>query len=61
MITIIRDRVQDAIKRGQTLAQIQADKRITLEYEERYGAKTGRWTTAMFLEAIFSSLTTKGS
>jgi cyclase len=61
MVTIIRDRVQDAIKRGQTLAQVQADKRLTLEYEERFGAKTGPWTTAMFLEAVFSSLKTKGN
>ena len=61
MVTIIRDRVQDAIKRGQTLAQVQADKRMTLEYEERYGAASGPWTTAMFLEAVYANLSTKGS
>lgn len=59
MITIIRDRVQDAIKRGQTLAQVKADKRMTLEYEERYGATTGPWTTDMFLDAIYKNLSTK--
>ena len=59
MVTIIRDRVQDAIKRGQTAAQVKADKRITLEYEERYGAKTGPWTTDMFLDAVYQNLTKK--
>ena len=59
MVTIIRDRVRDAIKRGQTLAQVKADKRITLEYEGRYGSTTGPWTTEMFLEAIYRNLTSK--
>lgn len=59
MVTIIRDRVQDAIKRGMTLAQVKADTRITLEYEARYGATTGPWTTDMFLEAVYKNLTTK--
>jgi glyoxylase-like metal-dependent hydrolase (beta-lactamase superfamily II) len=59
MVTIIRDRVRDAIARGQTLAQVKADKRITLEYEGRYGSTTGPWTTEMFLEAIYRNLTTK--
>jgi glyoxylase-like metal-dependent hydrolase (beta-lactamase superfamily II) len=59
MVTIIRDRVRDAIKRGQTLAQVKADKRITLEYEGRYGSATGPWTTEMFLEAIYRNLTGK--
>jgi glyoxylase-like metal-dependent hydrolase (beta-lactamase superfamily II) len=59
MVTIIRDRVRDAIARGQTLAQITADRRITLEYEGRYGSTTGAWTTAMFLDAIYRNLTAK--
>lgn len=58
MITIIRDRVQDSIKRGQTLAQVKADKVLALEYEERYG-RTPSWTTEMFLEAIYTNLTSK--
>ena len=56
MVTIIRDRVQDAIKHGQSLAQVKADKRITLEYDGRYGATTGAWTTDMFLDAVYRSL-----
>jgi len=59
MVTIIRDRVQDAIKRGQTLAQVKADKRLTLEYDERYGGKGGPWTTDMFLDAVYKNLSTK--
>ena len=56
MVTIVRDRVQDAIKHGQSLAQVKADKRITLEYDGRYGASTGPWTTDMFLDAVYRSL-----
>ena len=56
MVTIIRDRVQDAIKRGMTVEQVKADKRITLDYEQRYGSDAGQWTTAMFLDAVYRSL-----
>ena len=59
MLTIIRDRVQDAIKRGQTVEQVKADKRIVLEYDDRHGAHSGPWTTEMFLEAIYRNLTSK--
>ena len=56
MVTIIRDRVQDAIKRKQTLADVKGDKRLTLEYEGRYGGKGGPWTRDMFVEAVYKSL-----
>ena len=59
MVTIIRDRVRDAIKQGIPLAQVKADKRITLEYDARYGSKTGPWTTDMFLEAVYRNLAAK--
>jgi glyoxylase-like metal-dependent hydrolase (beta-lactamase superfamily II) len=59
MVTIIRDRVRDAIKKGKTLAQVKADTRITLEYEARYGSRDGPWTTDMFLEAVYRNLTPK--
>lgn len=58
MVTIIRDRVQDAVKRGITLAQVKADRRMALEYQERYGSNPS-WTTEMFLEAIYTNLTAK--
>ena len=55
MVTIIRDRVQDAIKRGQTLDQVKAAK-FTLDYDARWGATSGPWTTDMFIEAIYKDL-----
>jgi glyoxylase-like metal-dependent hydrolase (beta-lactamase superfamily II) len=55
MVTIVRDRIQDLIKKGQTLAQIrQADP--VKGYRRRYGADTGTWTTNQFIEAVYKSL-----
>jgi hypothetical protein len=58
MVTIIRDRIQDAIKRGQTLEQVKAAK-LTLDYDGIYGATTGIWTTDMFIEAMYQGLSRK--
>jgi len=55
MLTIIRDRIQDAIMKGRTLQQVQAAG-LTKDYDGRYGATTGPWTTAMFIEAAYQSL-----
>src|SRR5262252_7097776 len=55
MVTIIRDRVQDGVKRGQTLDQVKAGK-PTLDYDARWGATSGPWTTDMFLEAVYKDL-----
>ena len=55
MTVILRDRVQDAIKKGMTLDQIKAAK-LTIDYEPRYGATSGFWTTDKFLEAAYQSL-----
>jgi cyclase len=55
MVTIIRDRVQDMIKRGMTLDQVKAV-RPTFDYDPRYGSTTGRWTTDMFVEAVYKGL-----
>ncbi len=55
MVTIIRDRVQDAIKRGLTLDQVKSAK-FTLDYDARWGATSGPWTTDMFLEAVYKDL-----
>jgi glyoxylase-like metal-dependent hydrolase (beta-lactamase superfamily II) len=59
MITIIADVVQDMIKQGMTLAQIQAAN-PTQGFRARYGTDSGPWTTNMFVEAIYKSLTAKG-
>jgi glyoxylase-like metal-dependent hydrolase (beta-lactamase superfamily II) len=61
MVTIMRDRVQDAIRRGRTLAQVKADKGIALEYDARYGGTGGPWTTPMFLEAVYRNLSATGA
>jgi glyoxylase-like metal-dependent hydrolase (beta-lactamase superfamily II) len=55
MVTIIRDRIQDMLKKRMTLAQVQAA-RPTLDYDGRYGATTGSWTTEMFVEAVYRDL-----
>ena len=58
MLTIVRDRVQDAIRKGKTLQQIQTAG-LTKDYDPRYGRTSGPWTTAMFIEAAYESLTQK--
>ncbi len=58
MVTIIRDRVQDMIKKGLSLQQIKAAK-PTQDYDPRYGATSGPWTTEMFIEAVYQSLIQK--
>jgi glyoxylase-like metal-dependent hydrolase (beta-lactamase superfamily II) len=60
MLTIIRDRIEDLIKKGMTLEQVQAA-RPTFEYDGRYGAGSGPWTTAMFVEAAYQDLSRKRS
>jgi len=58
MMTMIRDRVKDAIARGMTLAQVKAS-RPTLDFDPRFGSTTGPWTTDMFVEAAYKSLQEK--
>ena len=58
MVTIVRDRLQDMIKRGMTLEQVKAAK-PTRDYDPIYGSATGNWTTDMFIEAAYKSLSGK--
>jgi cyclase len=58
MITVVRDRLQDMIKRGMTLDQVKAAK-PTADYDPIYGSNTGDWTTEMFIEAAYNSLSMK--
>jgi cyclase len=60
MLTILRDRFQDMIRRGMTLEQVKAAK-PTLDYDTQYGSSTGFWTTDMFIEAVYKSLSQKVS
>lgn len=55
MVVVMRDRIADQIAKKKTLAEIKAA-RPALPYETRYGAKTGAWTTDMFIEAVYNSL-----
>ena len=58
MLVMIRDRVRDLSSKGMTLAQVKAA-RPTLDFDGRYGATTGAWTTDMFVEAVYRSLQEK--
>lgn len=58
MVMTVRDVIQDLIKKGQSLDQIKKAN-PTLPYRGRYGADSGPWTTDMFVEAIYRSLTAK--
>jgi cyclase len=60
MVTIIRDRVQAAIKKGMTLEQVKAAG-LTRDYDGRYSAKSGFGSGEMFVEAIYQTLTGKKS
>ena len=57
LVTIIRDRVKDAIDKRMTLEQVKAA-RLVRDYEGRYGATQGFWTTDAFVEAAYKSLST---
>jgi cyclase len=55
MVTIVRDRIEDLVKKGKTLEQVKAAK-PTLDYDGIYGADIGPWTTDMFIEAVYRDL-----
>ena len=54
MLTIVRDRVQDLLKKGMTLDQVKAA-RPARDYETEYSER-GQWTKDMFVEAVYRSL-----
>lgn len=55
MVTIVRDRIEDLLKKGKTLEQVKAAK-PTLDYDGMYGANAGPWTTDMFIGAVYRDL-----
>jgi len=57
-VTVVRDRVQDLIDEGKTLAQVKAAN-PTLGYRSQYGTDSGPWTTDMFVETIYNELAAK--
>ena len=57
MVTIVRDRVRETIKRGMTLPQIKTA-RLTRDYDPRFN-RNPNWTSDMFIEAVYRSLNAK--
>ena len=56
MVQIVSDRVEALIDDGLSLDEIHAA-RPTMDFDPRYGSETGEWTTEMFVEAVYRSLT----
>jgi hypothetical protein len=54
-VTLVHDRIADAVKRGRSLEQVKAA-RMTRDYDERYGTPSGPTSTAAFTEAVYRSL-----
>jgi cyclase len=58
MVVVVRDRIEDLIKKGMSLEQIiKADP--AKGYRKQYGPDTGKWTNTMFVTAIYRGLTAK--
>ena len=55
MVVIVRDRIRALVRSGATLEQVKAA-RPTADYDTRYGATTGPWTTDMFVEAVYRTV-----
>lgn len=55
MLTIIRDRTQDAIAKGMTLADVKAA-RLARDYDRRYGAEAGPASADAFIETVYRSI-----
>jgi glyoxylase-like metal-dependent hydrolase (beta-lactamase superfamily II) len=59
MVTIIRDRIEDMVKKNMTLAQVKAAN-PTMEYDGLYGNAPG-WSKDQFVEAVYSNLKPSGT
>jgi cyclase len=55
MVTIVRDRVRSMVESGMTLDEV-LEARPSRDYDARYGATSGPWTTEMFIEAAYREL-----
>jgi hypothetical protein len=60
MVTIVRDRVQHAIKKGMTWDQIKTAG-FTKDYDARWSAQDGPGTAANFVSSIYRSLMASAS
>ncbi|MGD0906418.1 MAG: MBL fold metallo-hydrolase [Candidatus Acidiferrales bacterium] len=52
MLTIIRGRVQDMVRKGMKLDQVKAAK-PSFDYDPLYGASTGPWSPDKFIETVY--------
>lgn len=59
IITTIRNRVQFYKSQGKSLAQVLA-LAPSADYDNRWGAESGPWTTRQFIEAVYNTLPAKG-
>ncbi len=55
MATIVRDRIRHMIDSGLSLQDVRAA-RPTYDFDARYGADEGPWTTTDFVDAVYESL-----
>jgi glyoxylase-like metal-dependent hydrolase (beta-lactamase superfamily II) len=55
MLTVIRDRVKNLMSKGMKLQEV-LEAKPSVDYDGRYGASTGPWTTSQFLTAVYESL-----
>jgi hypothetical protein len=58
MVIIVRDRVQDLIKKGMTVEQVKAAK-PTRDYDTEYLSSNSFVTADRFVEAVYKSLSEK--
>jgi cyclase len=55
MVTIVRDRIQELVAAGRSLAEVRAANPAN-GYVARYGSAGGAWTADHFVEAVYRSL-----
>jgi glyoxylase-like metal-dependent hydrolase (beta-lactamase superfamily II) len=55
MLTIVRDRVQNAVDSQRSLAELRRSQ-PALDYAGIFGASSGPWTTDAFIEEIYTDL-----
>jgi hypothetical protein len=60
MVTIVRDRIRNGIKKGMTLDQIKSAG-FTKDYDARWSAKEGPGTADNFVASIYQSLRASAS
>ena len=55
MVTIVRDRIREYVKRGMSLDEVKA-KKPTLDFDGRYDTPNGFWGASQFIEVIYKQM-----